>query len=283
MVRVAVIQYPGSNCEEETRRALVAAGAQAELFRWNADPAALREFDGYVIPGGFSYQDRVRAGAIAAKKPVMREVMRQAEAGKPVLGICNGAQVLVETGMIPGNRWGEVQMALAPNLMEDRSGFWCDWTHLVLLSEPADCAFTLRFHRREVIPMPVAHGEGRFMTAEEGLAEELAENGQVVFAYATPDGGIARCFPQNPNGSMLSAAAIRNPQGNVMAMMPHPERVSWLYQVPDDLGDAYSRAAVDARGDPEALMGPGPGRRVFESMVAFLRGGGREGGSRAAP
>ena len=272
MTRIAVIQYPGSNCEHETARALRAAGAAAELFRWNADPAALAGFDGYVIPGGFSYQDRVRAGAIAAKKPVMREVMRQAEGGKPVLGICNGAQVLVETGMIPGNRWGEVQMALAPNVMEERSGFWCDWAHLLLLGEPADCALTLKLSRGEVLPVPVAHGEGRFMTAEEGLVEELARGGQVVFAYAAPDGGVAERFPENPNGSVLSAAAIRNPQGNVMAIMPHPERVSWLYQVPDDLGDAYSKAAVAARGASAALEGPGPGRRIFESMIAFIEG-----------
>ena len=120
MKKVAVIQYPGSNCEYETARAVEASGMSAEIFRWNKDPSSLPEYDGYIIPGGFSYQDRVRAGAIGAKKSIMRTILKEAETGKPVMGICNGAQVLVETGLIPGFDNKELAIALAWNEMKQQ-------------------------------------------------------------------------------------------------------------------------------------------------------------------
>jgi len=112
---VAVLQLPGVNCEYETRAVLERAGLQAEIFRWNLPPESLETFDAYVIPGGFSYQDRIRAGVVAAKAPVLSVVAAGAEAGKPVLGICNGAQVLVEAGLVPGLQPGRVEVSLAPN------------------------------------------------------------------------------------------------------------------------------------------------------------------------
>ncbi len=190
-VSIAVIQYPGSNCEHETARAVVAAGAKAEVFRWNKDASELVRFDGYILPGGFSYQDRVRAGAIAAKKSIMKTIMEEAAKGKSVLGICNGAQVLVETGLIPGLERGELEMALAPNIMEERSGFYCDWTYLKLACPPERCVFTSLLSAGQVLPVPVAHAEGRFVTTRKKLIDRLWDKEQVVFQYCDGDGCVA--------------------------------------------------------------------------------------------
>ncbi len=266
-MRIAVIQYPGSNCEHETARAVQSAGMEAEVFRWNKDPGELPGYDGYILPGGFSYQDRVRAGAIAAKKAIMSTMMSEAEKGKPVMGICNGAQILVETGMIPGVAWGELEMALAPNMMEGRSGFYCDWVYLKLACAPERCVFSRALGPGEVLPMPVAHAEGRFVTRKEGLLERLWADDQIVFQYSDADGNAAAEFPGNPNGSLDSIAGICNRQGNVLALMPHPERATWLRQVAEDLGGEASLMRYRGRGRLESLRGPAPGRKLFSSMV----------------
>src|SRR5258705_11482130 len=156
--RVAVIQFPGVNCEAETVRALQRLGMRAEVFRSTRSPGDLREYQAYVLPGGFSYQDRVRAGALAAKDPVVEVLAEQAEQGKPVLGICNGAQILVESGMIPDGRG--VELGLARNHMPDRSGYYARWIYLRV--EPSSCVFTRALDPGTVLPLPVAHGEGRF-------------------------------------------------------------------------------------------------------------------------
>ena len=268
MKKVAVIQYPGSNCEYETARAVEASGMSAEIFRWNKDSSSLPEYDGYIIPGGFSYQDRVRAGAIGAKKSIMRTILKEAELGKPVMGICNGAQVLIESGIIPGVMPGELEMALAPNT--GRSGYYCNWVHVIHTTKKGKCTFTCLFEKEEVFPIPVAHAEGRFVTEKEGLIEKLQANGQIVLKYCTLDGRIESSFPVNPNGSFYNIAGICNPAGNVFALMPHPERATWLRQIPDNLGDEYAGAKQAAYGNSQKMLDAGPGRKIFESMRTYL-------------
>jgi len=274
-ISIAVIQFPGSNCEAETARAVEAAGMKAEIFRWNRDPQELERFAGYIIGGGFSYQDRVRAGVIAAKEPIMEAVIAAADAGKPVLGICNGAQVLVETGLVPGLRGHAIDMALAPNQMVRggrvvRRDYYCAWVHLRLSCAPDRCVFTGTLPADAVFPMPMAHGEGRFTTTHPDLLEQLERNDQIVLRYCTPEGEIDPNFPINPNGALANMAGICNPAGNVLALMPHPERASWLRQVPLDLGDAYGARRRAARGHFPELEGPGPGRALFDSLRRFL-------------
>jgi len=214
--RVAVLQFPGINSEQETLRALWDAQIDAELFRWNEDPTRLASYDGYVIPGGFSYEDRGRSGLIASMEPIMDEIRRQADSGKPVLGICNGAQILVESGLIPGGPGHPLLMSLARNKrIKDGKvigvGFYNENVHIRC---DAPSAFTWDYKGGEIEQVPIAHGEGRFTTSIPGLLEKLQENNQIVFRYT----------PTNPNGAMDNAAAICNPRGNVMAIMPHPER-----------------------------------------------------------
>ena len=266
--RIAVIRFPGMNCEEETRRAVAAAGMECDVFMWNGAPSALEEYDGYVLPGGFSYQDRVRAGAIAAKDHIVECIFEQAMSGKPVIGICNGAQILLEAGLVPGLVPGRVEMSLARNVMPDRDGYHARWVHLRI--ENARTCVTIALERGAVVPIPVAHAEGRFVTADRDLVGHLFEHGQVVMRYARPDGTPDESFPWNPNGSVSGIAAIANPWGNVVAMMPHPERSAWLRQVPDNLPGEWGNRRRDARAR-RAFDAPGPGARVFESILVYLR------------
>ncbi|MCD6362090.1 MAG: phosphoribosylformylglycinamidine synthase I [Armatimonadetes bacterium] len=269
-MRVALIQFPGSNCEWETKAAAEAAGISCDVFRWNRDPELLAEYDGYIIGGGFSYQDRVRSGAIACKEPIVARVMEEVtERGKPVVGICNGAQVLVEAGLIPGIRPGDVEMALAPNRVDPEhriAGFCCRWVFVKLACAPERCVFTSEMEAGEIMPIPIAHGEGRFTSMDADLVEQLKANDQIVFQYCDADGVVEDRLDINPNGAVENIAGLCNPQGNVMAMMPHPERASFLRQVPTDLGDVWSQRRRAAYGDARAMEGPGPGRVVFASM-----------------
>ncbi|MBE7559276.1 phosphoribosylformylglycinamidine synthase I [bacterium] len=275
--RVAVIVFPGNNCELETARAVENAGMSAELFRWNRDAKELDQFDGFVVGGGFAYQDRVRSGAIAAKEPIMDGLARAAEAGKPILGICNGAQILVEAALVPAVRGSDsLDMALAPNRMVKnghvvREGYFTDWRNLKNLAPPGRCAFNLDIPEGELLPMPFAHAEGRFTTADAKVREALVSGRHVVFAYATPSGEVHEEFPDCPNGSIFAAAAVCNVPGNVLAIMPHPERADTLKHVPSSFPGPYGLARRRAFGDPDALNRPGPGRRLFDSMRKFLR------------
>jgi len=227
-MKIAIIQFPGSNCESESIRAVKKAGMDAEEFLWNQNPSELKNFDGFFIVGGFSYQDRSRSGIISSLDPLMNYIKQENEKGKPILGICNGAQILVESGIVPGLKNYQNAMALAVNkrIKDNKilgTGFYNTWTN-IKLSAPADsCAFSLNFKENEHINIPLAHGEGRFVIPEE-LLRELTNNNQTVFRYCDERGEIHTDFPTNPNGAVYNLAAVCNNQGNAMAMMPHPER-----------------------------------------------------------
>jgi phosphoribosylformylglycinamidine synthase len=244
------------NCEHETQRALVSVGVEAEIVRSN-QRERLRALDGYVLPGGFSFEDRIRAGVVAAHLPAIEVVARAAEAGKPVAGICNGAQILLEAGLVPGLTPGRVEMALALNESGTRVGYYCDWRWVTgsLFAEP--------------VPLPFAHAEGRFVTEDETVRRAVLERGLVAARYCAPGGKVIRDWPVNPNGAWENAAAMTNPEGHVVAIMPHPERANWAYQVPPDVGGKW---AGRKRRSVAGLAGePGPGREFFERFRELLR------------
>lgn len=219
--KIAIIQFPGTNCEYETKRAINASDMQGEFFRWNDDYEKLKQFDGYIIPGGFSYQDRSRAGIIASLDPLMNIVKQEAKKGKPVLGICNGAQILMESGMVPGLENYKLGGAIAINkrVQDDKvlgTGFYNTW----IRTASEDNVFGQKL---QTIKMPIAHGEGRFIFEPE-LLEQMINKKQISFRYCDENGQIVDKFPINPNGSIHNIAGVSNEQGNVIAMMPHPER-----------------------------------------------------------
>ena len=252
MKKIAVILFPGTNCENETALAIESVGMEAEIVRWN-NVNHLHNYDGYVLPGGWSYEDRIRAGVISAQDPLMNIIKKEAKKGKPVLGICNGCQVLAETGLVPGLK-DEIEVALAPNKNPRVSGFYCTWVHLKVSSAKKG-AFNLSFNEDDVFKIPIAHGEGRFTSADKELINKLKSNDQILFKYCDEDGNISDEFPINPNGSISSIAGITNKQGNVLAMMPHPERGNWAKQVPGE----------HPKGENAALA-----RKIFESMRKYL-------------
>ena len=265
--RVAVVQFPGVNCESESERALRRAGLEAERFRWTRPAGELREFAAYLLPGGFSYQDRVRAGALAAKDPLVEVLAAEADRGKPVLGICNGAQVLVEAGMVPDS--GAIELALARNRMPDRGGYYAAW--VLTRVETSPCVFTRHLEPGTLLPMPVAHGEGRFTCRDPDRMGSLGRQGQIPLRYADPDGGVARAFPGNPNGAEEAAAAVCNHRGNVLAVMPHPERAQDLGGLCRSIGGRWgeSRDRALAEGDTQ---GEGPGMTLFHGLAQYLKG-----------
>lgn len=227
-MRIGIIQFPGSNCERETMLAVKRAGMEPVEFLWNEPREKLNDMDGYVIVGGFSYEDRSRAGIIAALDPVMQEIKQQSEKGKPVLGICNGAQILVETGLVPGLENNKLAMALTENKRMAHgkilgTGFYNAWVNMRLSDNHQRNAFTRHLHAKSILHVPVAHGEGRFVMSE-ALLQEIKAQGLHVFQYCDAEGQVTDHFPVNPNGSMDNIASISNKAGNVMAMMPHPER-----------------------------------------------------------
>ena len=227
-IKIAVVQFPGTNTERETFMAVRRAGMEPMEFLWNDDYRLLEKCDGYIIAGGFSYEDRSRAGIIASLDPLMKEIRKQAETGKPVLGICNGAQILVESGMVPGLKDYQLGMALTDNkrTKDGRvlgTGYYNNWAHLFLSIPNLRTAFTRHLLPGQSVHVPFAHAEGRFIIPEI-LLEELIKNQQTVFRYGDSEGNILAEFPTNPNGSIHNLAAICNPRGNVMALMPHPER-----------------------------------------------------------
>lgn len=227
MKRIAILQFPGLNSEYETKRAVDDAGMEGVLFRWNQDPTELRQFDGFIVPGGFSYEDRGRAGLIASLDPIMDTIRNEVGKGKPLLGICNGAQVVVETCMVPGS--GKLELCLANNKrIQDGeivgTGFINVEKNLKATAQPGRCAFNIGIEKDSLHSAPIAHGEGRFTTKNLDFITELENNDQIIFKYCDASGEVVDNYPINPNGAFKNAAAICNEAGNVMAIMPHPER-----------------------------------------------------------
>lgn len=197
-MKVAVIRFPGSNCDRDVYHALELAGGQPEYVWWNQ--RNLSTFDGIIIPGGFSYGDYLRAGAIAAITPVIEGIKDAVKDGKPVLGICNGAQILAEIGLVPG--------VFTNN---SNAKFLCKWTELNVKTNRTP--FTSMYSANEIIKMPIAHAEGRYYNDE---IEKLMDQDQIVLAFEG----------ENPNGSLKAITGVCDEEGLVCAIMPHPERAS---------------------------------------------------------
>ena len=206
-MRFAVVVFPGTWSDYDCQYALAGVmGQQADLV-WHRQ-RDLSSYDCIVLPGGFSYGDYLRAGAIARFSPIMEAVVREAEAGKPVIGICNGFQVLCESHLLPG--------ALMRNeCLEYR----CEWVHLRV--ENNSSAFTAACDPGQVLRVPISHGEGRYF-ADEATLGGLERSGRIAFRYCNAEGELTA--EANPNGSARSIAGIVNERGNVLGMMPHPER-----------------------------------------------------------
>jgi phosphoribosylformylglycinamidine synthase len=229
-MRFGIVVFPGTWSDQDCKHALgTVHGQDAELV-WHKDTDISR-YDCIVLPGGFSYGDYLRTGAIARFSPVMRSVERHAAKGKLVIGICNGFQVLCESGLLPG--------ILTRN---DCLQFRCQWVNL--RTETTNTPFSNRCRPGQVLRIPISHGEGRYYTDETTL-QALNKNGQVVFRYCSPEGALT---PEaNPNGSLESIAGICNAGRNVLGMMPHPERCC------------------------EELLGGTDGRYIFESIIRSAR------------
>jgi phosphoribosylformylglycinamidine synthase len=208
-MRASVIVFPGSNCDRDAAVALEAATGAPPAMVWHGD-SELPTSDLIVLPGGFSYGDYLRSGAMAAHSPVMREVIARARTGTPVLGICNGFQVLTEAGLLPG--------ALMRNATLK---FICKDAHLRV--ERNDSIYTHRYRRGEVVRFPIAHKDGSYFADDQTL-QRLEGEGLVAFRYCDPAGTIV---PEaNPNGSRNNIAGIYNAFGTVLGLMPHPERLA---------------------------------------------------------
>lgn len=221
-MKFAVIVFPGSNCDIDMYHAIKDEIGEEVDYVWH-DADNLENYDAILLPGGFSYGDYLRSGAIARFSNVMKEVVKAAEQGKPVLGVCNGFQVLLETGLLPG--------AMRRN---ESLKFICKTVPLTVLNN--ETMFTNGYEKNDVIQIPIAHGEGNYFCDEETM-NTLRENNQIVFTYTD----------ENPNGSVENIAGITNEAGNVLGMMPHPER------------------AMDT------LLGSEDGKKLFQSIVKHWR------------
>ena len=208
-MKSAVIVFPGSNCDRDVAVALTRATGRAPHMLWHRE-TEMPPLDLIVIPGGFSYGDYLRPGAMAAHSPIMREVQARAAAGVAVLGICNGFQVLCETGMLPGVLMRNAALR-----------FMCKDVYL-RVDNPAP-PFTAAYQAGQVIRMPIAHNEGNYF-ADADTLDRLEGEGRIAFRYCTAEGALAD--DANPNGSQQAIAGILNAKGNVLGMMPHPERAS---------------------------------------------------------
>ncbi|NBP72555.1 MAG: phosphoribosylformylglycinamidine synthase subunit PurQ [Alphaproteobacteria bacterium] len=228
-MKAAVIVSPGSNCDRDVQVALRQSAGADPIMHWHGDPD-LPYVDLIVVPGGFSYGDYLRAGAMAAHSPVIREVVARANKGVPVLGICNGFQILTECGLLPG-------------VLMRNAGLKFICRDVDLRVEAADTVFTRAYVNGQIIRIPVAHNEGNYF-ADEDTLNRLDGDNRVAFRYCTPDGEvIARA---NPNGASRNIAGILNEARNVLGMMPHPERLA------------------------DAALGGTDGRPMFDSLVEAL-------------
>ncbi|HEY5349460.1 MAG TPA: phosphoribosylformylglycinamidine synthase I [Candidatus Lustribacter sp.] len=256
--RIAVVLFPGTNSENETQRALAAAGLDAEIVHWSRGSAALRAFDAYVLPGGFAYEDRVRAGAVAAHDEAMDAVIAGAQAGKFVIGICNGAQVLLEAGLVPGT--GPLRRPTAAFAPNASGRFQSVHVHVRLAVAPARVPVLAGLASGAVLLAWASHGEGRLAASATEL-DALERDGHVAFVYCNARGERVPA----PNGSAREIAGLTNRDGNVLAIMPHPERDAWTFMHRD--GDPAKAAA---RGDAQAMLAPSGGMAFFEAFAAGL-------------
>jgi phosphoribosylformylglycinamidine synthase len=228
-MKACVVVFPGSNCDRDIKVALEAVSGKPAHMVWHAD-SSVPACDLIVLPGGFSYGDYLRCGAMAAHSPVMRDVVAKARAGTMVLGICNGFQVLTESGLLPGA------------LMRNASlKFVCRDVHLKV--EQVETPFTRRYGRNEIIRVPVAHGDGNYF-ADQATLDTLEGEGRVVFRYVDKAGNATA--EANPNGALHNIAGICDARRRVLGMMPHPERLF------------------------EPMLGGVDGRRLLESVVEGL-------------
>ncbi len=257
--RAGVLVFPGTNSEDETLRACQAAGLDARLIHWNADLETVRKLDAYVLPGGFAYEDRVRAGAIAAHDRLMLAVKEGAAAGKLVLGICNGAQILLESGLAPGLDGAQrPQAGFAKNAPLGK--FRSTHVHVKLAVEPSRCAITASLPPDTILPAWASHCEGR-LAAEPATLERIEREGHVAFVYCDANGETT---PEAvPNGSALGAAGLTNKAGNVLALMPHPERDGWTFM-------AHDERRAEARGEMAWMLATSGGIALFESFARAL-------------
>ena len=208
-MKFGIIMFPGSNCDRDVAWVTQGLLGQPTRMVWHQEED-ISDVDIIVIPGGFSYGDYLRCGAIARFSPVMKATIAHAQKGKLVLGICNGFQILTEVGLLPG--------VLVRN---QKLNFICN--QIFVKVENSDTPWTSAYRTEEIISLPIAHGEGRYY-ADVDTLQELENNSQILFRYCTENGRI--CSEGNPNGSLNNIAGICNRQGNVLAMMPHPERAS---------------------------------------------------------
>jgi phosphoribosylformylglycinamidine synthase I len=257
MPRVAVPIFPGTNSEDETLRALAAVGLDAELVHWSRGAKALRAFDAFVLPGGFAYEDRVRAGAVAAHDEMTDAIIEAAQAGKYVIGICNGAQVLVEAGLVPGT--GTVRRPTAAFTPNSGGRFLCTHVYVRLDVDSKRLPVLGALASGTVIPMWLSHGEGRLQAEPDELAR-LERGGYIAFTYCDARGARVAA----PNGSALDCAALTNTEGNVIAIMPHPERDAWRFMHRESDGTAA------ASGDAEVMLAPSGGIVFFEAFARAL-------------
>jgi phosphoribosylformylglycinamidine synthase I len=231
-MRFAIVVFPGSNCDHDTYHAVKHVLGQDAEFIWHKD-TNLQRADVVILPGGFSHGDYLRTGAIARFSPIMREVIAFARAGGPVLGICNGFQILLEAGLLPGA------------MLRNRDlKFHCEHVHIRV--EQTDTPFTLRCTPGQVLRIPIAHGEGNYFAAPDVL-ERIEANRQVIFRYSDARGQVVDSA--NPNGSIHGIAGVCNEARNVVALMPHPERAC------------------------EAPLGSADGLVILQSVVDALRVG----------
>ncbi len=263
-IKVCVLRVGGTNCDMETQRAFQEVGVQAETLHLNEilKQGTLMNYQVLVFPGGFSYGDYVRAGVIFARRLSARldkELKAFVQDNRPILGICNGFQIIVEYGLLPGFKGVSPipEATLATNIPQ---GYNCRWLYLKYENK-GNCVFTGKIPRGKVLRIPVAHSEGRFLfprEKEQQLLEELYDNDMIVFRYCNENGEYANGhYPTNPNGSFHDIAGICNKEGTIFGLMPHPERALYWWQQPD-----WTRH--------ECVPQYGDGKLIFESLVDHL-------------
>jgi phosphoribosylformylglycinamidine synthase len=263
-IKVCVMRVGGTNCDAETQRAFQELGVQAETVHVNEliKRQNLLDYNVLVFPGGFSFGDYVRSGVIFARQlsvKLGKEMERFVDEGRPILGICNGFQILVEYGLLPGFS-GISAYPEATLTTNEPAGFKCEWVYLKQ-ENSGKCMFTTKVPQGKTIHLPIAHGEGRWLfpkEKEDDLLKKLIDEDMLVFRYCTKNGKSADGkFPANPNGSFHDIAGICNREGNIFGLMPHPERAMYWWQQP-----AWTLE--------HEIQRYGDGKLIFESIINKL-------------